>query len=466
MDKGERLTQFLEWVEARRASSLATSDMRGVASALLEESGGGRVTESHILAVGDRFAVSGGEHALVMVTECGELFLRFEEWQRQAGMPSAAPRGPLGTLAPRRHSTPEPASAPADVSPPLRPPERVPTEGEPVLPRSPVTFSRTTSSSLPLPSPRDTQEVKRPQPTGPVPRAEPPGPEPDVHMSQRITGARAPAAQPLPEPDVRESQRVPGPRDSQRLAGAFRCPRCAVMVFPGPDGTCPKCGGPPPHLLAMPLPSAPSRSQPVDGKGINWLVPIALLLAGVVGTAMGVKWSRTACDQNRGQSVAGQARIERLHVKVFFPAGWRQYKGVDEIAPVATVTGKMLGYYKGGTSDDPDIGLMLMVTDNLPTPPGALQAIADADFRQLLDATASSMSASGAQLQPCEITQIGLRRTGRCTGEGSDRGKQRRVALYAWTMDRRLGVAFFFAKEPIDKVLAQTDDIVGSVEAL
>src|SRR5258706_2684527 len=45
MDKGERLTQFLEWVEARRASSLNAVDLRGIGVALLDESGGGRVTE-------------------------------------------------------------------------------------------------------------------------------------------------------------------------------------------------------------------------------------------------------------------------------------------------------------------------------------------------------------------------------------------------------------------------------------
>jgi hypothetical protein len=484
MDKGERLTQFLEWVEARRVSSLNAVDLRGIAVALLEESGGGRVTESHILAVGDRLGAHGGDHALQMVTECGELFLHFEEWQRQAGQPSAAPRGPIGTMVPRKQLDPAPASAPLDVAPPLRPPERVPTEGDLVVPPSPVTFTRTSSSSLPLPSPRDTQPTSRAAATGPVPSAV----AVDPRESQRLTGPQPPA--PVPEPASQPVTPVPGsaaalelgraptaavtgsqrpssppPRESQRLAGAFRCKSCAVMVIPGDDGNCPRCGSVPPHTLAMPTSSAPPAMR-TGGKGINWLVPLALVAAGVIGSILGVHWSRTACDQNRGQSVAGEARIDRLGVKAFFPGGWRRHKGTDEVAPMpGGGAGKMLGYYRGGTSDDPDVGLMLMVTDDLALPAGTPE-VSDGDFQRLLDATVSNMSHNDVQFAPCEITQIGLRRTGRCTGKGRERGESRQIALYTWTMEHRLGIAFFFARAPIDQLLPESDDIVGSIERL
>jgi hypothetical protein len=489
MDKGERLSQFLEWVEARRATSLNAVDLRGIGVALLEESGGGRVTESHILAVGDRLGAHGGDHALQMVTECGELFLRFEEWQRQVGQPSAAPSGPVGSMVPRKQLesiTPPPSGAPLDVAPPLRPPERVPTEGDLVMPPSPVTFTRTTQSALPLPSPRDTQQTTKPVPQGPVPQAI----EVDPRTSQRVTGAQEPLPDPTTKPftpvpgsdaalalgraptaAVTSSQRIvtpPSARESQRLAGAFRCKQCAVMVIPGDDGNCPRCGSVPPHTLQMPTASAPPPAalRTGDGKGINWLVPLALVAAGVLGSVLGVHWSKTACDQNRGQSVAGEARIDRLGVKAFFPGGWRRHKGTDEIAPMpGGGAGKMLGYYRGGTSDDPDVGLMLMVTDDLPLPAGSPE-ISDGDFQRLLDATAANMSRNEVQFGPCEITQIGLRRTGRCTGQGRERGEARQIALYTWSMQHRLGIAFFFARASISQLLPESDDIVGSIEHL
>jgi hypothetical protein len=496
MDKAERLSQFLEWVDARRASSLNAVDLRGIASALLDESGGGRVTESHILTVGDRLGAQGGDHALQMVTECGELFLRFEEWQRQAGQPSAAPRGPLGTMVPRKQLEPIAASstpsAPLDVAPPLRPPERVPTEGDSVLPPSPVTFTRTTQSSLPLPSPRDTQQVTKPVPaSGPVPSAF----EVEVRNGERVTSPVDPGtSQPLrttpapsaatPAPGARttgtnsalahaqtaamQSQpRLPAPtvRESQRLGGAFRCKHCAVMVIPGEDGNCPKCGNTPPHTLQMPAVSSASPPA-VRGKGINWLVPVALLAVGILGSIAGVHWSRTACDQNRGQSVAGEAKIERLGVKAYFPGGWRRHKGTDETEAMPGGTaGKMLGYYRGGTSDDPDVGLMLMVTDAQTLPPGTPE-VSDADFQKMVDDAAAGMARNDVQLSPCEITQIGVRRTGRCTGKGRERGEVRQIALYTWMMERRLCIAFFFARAPLAKLLPEADEIVGSIERL
>jgi hypothetical protein len=76
------------------------------------------------------------------------------------------------------------------------------------------------------------------------------------------------------------------------------------------------------------------------------------------------------------------------------------------------------------------------------------------------------MSHSNVQLTPCELTQLGLRRTGRCTGQGRERGETRQVVLYAWTMQRQLGIALFFARSPIEKVLPESDDIVGSIEHL
>jgi hypothetical protein len=274
-----------------------------------------------------------------------------------------------------------------------------------------------------------------------------------------------------PPPGVRDSQRVPGPRDSQRLvtgaAGAFRCPRCAVMVVPGADGHCPKCGSPPPHLVAMPLPTTPTPVTSPDARGVNWLGLAAVVLAGVIGSAVGVRWSRTACDQNRGHSVAGETRIDRLGVKVFFPAGWRQHKSADQVQAIMPgATAKGLGYYRGGTSDSPTVGLMLMVTDDLPLPADARATISDAQLKPVLDSATDGLVKSGIQMAPGEIVQLGLRSTGRSTGEGSIDNEVRRVAVYVWMMGRKVGVAVFFADLPLDKLLAEADDIVGGIEPL
>jgi hypothetical protein len=256
-------------------------------------------------------------------------------------------------------------------------------------------------------------------------------------------------------------------RDSQRLAGAFRCKQCAVMVIPGDDGNCPRCGSVPPHTLAMPTASSPPAAlRSGDGKGINWLVPLALVAAGIIGSILGVHWSRTACDQNRGQSVAGEAKIERLGVKAYFPGGWRLHKGTDETEAMPGGTaGKMLGYYRGGTSDDPDVGLMLMVTDAQALPPGTPE-VSDADFQKMVDDAAAGMARNDVHLSPCEIAQIGMRRTGRCTGKGRERGEVRQIALYTWMLERRLCIAFFFARAPLDKLLPEADEIVGSIDHL
>ena len=87
MNKSERLGQFLDWVQARGDTTIPASDLRLIAVALLDESGGGRVTESHILAASDRHAGVGGDSAVVRVHEVGDLFLKFEEAQRVPGAP-------------------------------------------------------------------------------------------------------------------------------------------------------------------------------------------------------------------------------------------------------------------------------------------------------------------------------------------------------------------------------------------
>jgi len=179
-----------------------------------------------------------------------------------------------------------------------------------------------------------------------------------------------------------------------------------------------------------------------------------------------VKWARTACDQNRGQSVAGELRVERLGVKVYFPAGWRRHKTADEVAPIPGVgTGKMLGYYRGGVADDPDLGMWLIVIDNVPE---AQLPQSEAEFRQRLDGTASGMGQGGAmQLQlPCEVTELGLRRTGRCVGEAHERGEARRAAVYLFTIERKLVMAIFWSRGTLEKLLPEADDIVGSIERL
>jgi hypothetical protein len=76
------------------------------------------------------------------------------------------------------------------------------------------------------------------------------------------------------------------------------------------------------------------------------------------------------------------------------------------------------------------------------------------------------MARNDVQLAPCEITQIGMRRTGRCTGKGRERGEVRQIALYTWMLERRLCIAFFFARAPIATLLPESDEIVGSIDHL
>jgi hypothetical protein len=76
------------------------------------------------------------------------------------------------------------------------------------------------------------------------------------------------------------------------------------------------------------------------------------------------------------------------------------------------------------------------------------------------------MAPHDVHLSPCEIAQIGMRRTGRCTGKGRERGEVRQIALYTWMLERRLCIAFFFARAPLDKLLPEADEIVGSIDHL
>jgi hypothetical protein len=148
MDKGERLSAFLTWARDSGVTAEHVNAMREIAVALLDASRGGRVTESHILQVADKMS-AGTPQQQALCTECGELFLLYEDALRQAGTPSAAP-SKLGTYLPRK-STPEgdtprpsrPPESPADVGP-LRPPERLTgsraarlTEPPSITPRSP-----------------------------------------------------------------------------------------------------------------------------------------------------------------------------------------------------------------------------------------------------------------------------------------------------------------------------------------
>jgi hypothetical protein len=430
MGKAERLQQFLSWAQATGVTTERVNELRPVAEALLDRSGGGRVTESHILYVTDVWVGRHGDEALALVTEAGELFLRFEEAQRAAGQAAPAPRRGLGTFLPGRAANAAAIAEDAvpDAPPPLRPPEKstgsvaVPDEGPAISFRTPA------SAAPPAPLP-----LKAPPPSG-----------------GHAPPSRGPSAAPAPAPAT---------------ASQFRCPACQVMVSPTPQGTCPRCGARPPHALTLPTAAPVPAAARVSAASRFAVLALAVLLAVGAGA---LAW-RCSSAWSGGQKVSGETRIAALGVKAFFPRGWRRFTDADTSAGVGPVRMTMVGFYRGGSSGDPDVALLLGVIDG-PLPGIQGNVVSDAEFqimfrRMATDVARATNGSAQISSDACEVLQLGLRRTGRCTGTVNADG-ERQLAVYVWLQGRSAAMAVFIARWPLDRLLPEADDIVGSVEEL
>lgn len=434
MDKYERLAEFMEWVGAQDVDPARAPDLRRVALELLERSGGGRVTESHILEIVDAYAAQpGGDTALA--EDVGDLFLRFEEYLRSKGRAAPAPKGRLGTNLPRR-PRPPPAGAGSASSP-----------------------SASSGSTAPPPAARATA----PPPAVPSLTTLPPP-------------ARASAAPAVAETPVTFSSRTspppaaPSATSSTPSAQSFRCPGCKVMVTATADGACPRCGTRPPQLMAIASTAEEPSAAARPTSGSRGLLVALVAAAAAVGSGLGGwKLTQMACDSIRSENAAGQFASRHLEIEVTFPSGWRRIKEGDDTRDLEGLTMRSSQFYRGGTQKAPTVGMILAVVEGAALPADGDQISGEQFSTMLTQGAQGFVRGAGveAQLDPgdCEIVTIGTRRTGRCVGSARVEGP-RRVLVYVWFVEKRIALAVFLSKQELETAIEEADDIVSTVESL
>jgi hypothetical protein len=432
MDKGERVERFLAWARDSGVPAARLEQFQPIAQAFVERAGNARVNESHVLFVSDRASMQQGPDAAAAVHECGDLFLRFEEVLR-VGIGGAGtivrPAPAAASALPRRPVPPPPEPRrpsevpnPLDAPEPLRPPERA-SSADPVADEAAVTFR---------------PPVKLP--------GEPP---------------RAPAA-PAAATPIAAPRAAPAKGRRAAVAQQFRCPRCHVMVTPDPKGVCPRCGASPPHALSIPDDEAPPPPALAARAGRRWLGPA------VVGALIAAVLAGLVVRQIRGRGLRGEVSLAPIGLEVTFTRPWHRAPEGDQEQSQGGVRVRLLAFYRGGSFDDPTVALLLGVADGqLPDLSGH---VSDLEFRRALGSLVAvgMLNAGGAaKMDPkdCQLLQLGMRRTGRCTGTIVVRGTLN-LAAYVWFEGHSVAFAFFFSKESPDAMLAEADELVGSIDEM
>lgn len=433
MDKTERLARFLDWVKAEARETGHPENFRRIAQELLDRSGGGRVTESQILALCDLYAGQpGGEAALPLIEAVGELFLEFEDAERTAGSPATAPKSRLGTNLPRR-SAPEPPGSPARPTPP---------------PRG-------------APEPQAPRNLEPPvRPSGAVPIYQPPpvtfttpGPKPGPATPPAANAGKTPSGQtPVP---------IPGAPIQSGLS--FRCPGCRMMVTATAAGVCPHCGKAPPKLIQ-------AGAEVKTGATRTPVVIVTAVLAIAAGALLAGWLIKYIAETRTAEKVGDGTRSSHLGVEVSFPGGWKRLKREDHTQVQGPATVRTSSYFRGGSSDDPEVALILGTVEGNAFPIDIGEAVSDAEFESILRSGVDGLVRATGQrgvLDPddCELVTLQSRRTGRCAGTAELHGT-RQLIVYMWLMQEKVGLAIFLARGELEDALGETDEIVGSVVPL
>lgn len=279
----------------------------------------------------------------------------------------------------------------------------------------------------------------------PEPKPEPvPSPEPEPKAQPQ------PAHDPFaPAPALLDPIPLANPSQAAKPATPTLAPETGPGAFPAGE----------------PTSSAPSTAFQGTSESVYTIAGVAIALAGVLAFAIAVKSKGCVPDGSKGMD--GNHYITHLGLEVQFPeeGGWKYMNRKNDSRSQFGITVKGSYFYRGGTSNDPDLALVVGLMDaggRLPDP------IPDQAFQRMLDGARQNMRTFGNEEMTlragqCEVVHLRTPQTGLCTGTATYKGSRRNLALYLWADSGQLIIAIVLTRDPLDEVRAEYEAIVGSI---
>ncbi|HUH05291.1 MAG TPA: hypothetical protein VML75_25005 [Kofleriaceae bacterium] len=207
------------------------------------------------------------------------------------------------------------------------------------------------------------------------------------------------------------------------------------------------------------------RSRSVERARLVKRVGLGLAALAVVVVA----WKLLSGDDAapRWVEVGGEPfHVAHVHMEVMLPVGWRYLPGKDYEQRLGLVKERGSLFYRGGTAELPDEGLVLMLVDSGGTVP---EELGEARFRQVLEGIkqASMRSTRGISMAiaACDLRSARGVRTGECTGTASFDGQPRNLLLFVWIESGGyLAGAAFLSREDLALARPGIEQILESVQ--
>jgi len=239
---------------------------------------------------------------------------------------------------------------------------------------------------------------------------------------------------------------------------------------------------PPPAVLpaVSPLPPTPAgapvrpelppppRGYTVQRAGIAG--GLIAVIAGVFGSMAGRHVVRSGCSGMfgpKGVSVEGQFHSPTVDVTLDFPSGWKHLPKEDQTESIQGIPVHVSMFYKGGSSNDPDVGLFLGATPEV----AAFASLDQIDDEKLLQMTEQSARSGGANAakqggtwskESCEVIAWSGR-AGRCKGVMSKGSERWDALMYVMLAQKRLAFALFMARKYDSGVQAEMDGMISTL---
>ena len=251
-----------------------------------------------------------------------------------------------------------------------------------------------------------------------------------------------PAASPLPPPAIEPLGGAPHPMGNPPVAGA---------------------GAARPQLPPPPRNYTVQKSAGIAGAAVA-------VLAGVIGSLAG-RHVGSSCSSSlfapKGEICEGQYHSPTMDVDITFPSGWRRLPKEDQTQSIQGVPVNLSTFFHGGSSDDPDTGVIVGATAATPLF-AKIDQITDDQLLKLTEQSAASGGASAAKAggtwtkESCEvITWNG--RAGKCKGVMTHGSEHRDAVMYVFLANQRMAFCVFIAKSYDIGVQGEIDGIVQSL---
>jgi hypothetical protein len=222
-------------------------------------------------------------------------------------------------------------------------------------------------------------------------------------------------------------------------------------------------------VVALPRASALGRpTRPSASNALRWRAIVAMVVVAVVGLIVLVGWRvLRARGADRGVDVGGELfNATHVHMTVTLPAGWRYLPSKDYEQRMGQATERGSLFYRGGSSEIPDEGLVLMLVASGGLVP---EQLSEARFRTVLDGIkqASTRSTRGISMaiESCDISFARGAQTGECVGTAALHGTPRNLLLFVW-IERGgyVAGAAFLTRAALEDARPGIDQILDTVQ--